>query len=158
MRLTTRTTLALRTLMVCAADPERLVRKHDVAAAIGASENHLAHVVNRLAQTGYIVTRRGRNGGFRLARPAAAIGVGAVCRAFEGALPFLDCEAPDGNCPLSGRCRMAPHMQRALAAFYAALDDLTLDALIDCDAGLDALLHRPAGAANDGCAVSPPRR
>ena len=63
MRLTTRTNLAMRTLMFCAVNPDRIVRKHEVAEPCGASENHLAQVIHLLARKGYIRTQRGRSGG-----------------------------------------------------------------------------------------------
>ena len=76
MRLTTRTNLAMRTLMFCAANPQRIVRKQEVAATCNASENHLAQVIHLLAQQGFLRTVRGRAGGLTLARPPEAIKVG----------------------------------------------------------------------------------
>jgi len=144
MRLTTRTNLALRTLMVCAVNPGVVVRKADVAQAINASENHLAQVVNQLGQEGFITTMRGRHGGFVLARPASEISVGAVFRTFEADLPFIECFSSDNTCPLKGVCRMSSHLVKAIEAFYATLDPLMLDALVDCNEGLDALLSLDA--------------
>ena len=140
MRLTTRTNLALRTLMVCAVNPERIVRKSDVALAINASENHLAQVVNQLGNAGFITTLRGRHGGFVLARPADQISVGAVFRAFEAELPFMECMTDENTCPLKGVCRMSVHLTAAVEAFYATLDPVLLSDLTDCNEGLAAIL------------------
>lgn len=145
MRLTTRTNLAMRTLMVCAINPGRIVRKSDVAERINASENHLAQVVNRLGQIGLITTLRGRNGGFMLARPAAKISVGEVFRAFEADLPFMECFTEENTCPLKGVCRIGPHLLRAVEAFYATLDPLKLSDLVDCNDGLEAILNMRDG-------------
>ncbi|HPD91705.1 MAG: Rrf2 family transcriptional regulator [Rhodobacter sp.] len=140
MRLTTRTNLALRTLMVCAVNPDRIIRKSDVAGAINASENHLAQVVNQLGQAGFINTLRGRHGGFTLARPAEEISVGAVFRAFEAELPFMECMTSENTCPLKGTCRMSGHLLRAVEAFYASLDPVMLNELTACNDGLEAIL------------------
>lgn len=140
MRLTTRTNLALRTLMFCAVNANTLVRKADAARAINASENHLAQVINKLGQDGFVTTQRGRNGGFHLARPAHAISVGEVFRTFEQGLPFIECFSDLNTCPLKAHCVMRPHLSRAVEAFYAALDDLTLSDLVSCNAGLETLL------------------
>lgn len=145
MRLTTRTNLALRTLMVCAVNPDRIVRKSDVAVAINASENHLAQVVNQLGQSGFITTMRGRHGGFTLARPAEQISVGDVFRTFESDLPFIECFSADNTCPLKGVCRMASHLKRAVEAFYASLDPLMLGELVECNDGLEAILSLDEG-------------
>ncbi len=88
MRLTTRTNLAMRTLMFCAANPGRIVRKQEVAETCNASENHLAQVIHLLAQKGYLKTIRGRSGGLMLGRRAEDIRVGEVFRAFEAGPPF----------------------------------------------------------------------
>lgn len=140
MRLTTRTNLALRTLMVCAVNSERIVRKAEVAAVINASQNHLAQVINQLGQSGFIKTLRGRNGGFTLARPASQISIGDVCRTFEADLPFIECLSTENTCPLKDHCRMTDYLARAVEAFYASLDPLMLADLVECNAGLDALL------------------
>lgn len=148
MRLTTRTNLALRTLMFCAVNKDSLVRKQDAAQAVNASENHLAQVINKLGQEGFIITQRGRHGGFRLARAASAIRVGEVFRAFESGLPFIECFSTHNTCPLKAHCVMRSHLSRAVEAFYAALDEVTLADLTECNTGLQALLEmdsmRPA--------------
>lgn len=145
MRLTTRTNLALRTLMVCAVNPTKIVRKSDVATAINASENHLAQVVNQLGQEGFLSTLRGRHGGFMLAIPAREISVGRLFRIFEGDLPFMECFVNETICPLKGVCRVAAPLKRAVEAFYASLDPVMLSDLVDCNAGLEAILELDPG-------------
>jgi len=158
MRLTTRTTLALRTLMVCAANPGRIVRKSDVAQLINASENHLAQVVNQLGQTGFITTLRGRHGGFTLARPPEEISVGTLFRAIEGELPFIECATADNTCPLKGKCRKYGHLNRAVEAFYATLDPVMLSDLTACNGALDAVLSLDKASALAGAALCVQRR
>lgn len=140
MRLTIRTNLALRTLMVCATNPGRIVRKSEAAALVNASENHLAQVINRLGQTGFLITLRGRGGGFMLARPADRISVGQVFRTFEAELPFIECMSDTNTCPLRTACRMKAHLIRAVEAFYATLDPLMLGELVECNGALDRIL------------------
>jgi len=140
MRLTVRTNLALRTLMVCATNPDRIVRKSEAAKAVNASENHLAQVINQLGQTGFLTTLRGRGGGFVLARPAEQISVGAVFRTFEAELPFIECLSDTNTCPLRSACRMQAHLVRAVEAFYATLDPLMLSDLVECNGALERLL------------------
>ncbi len=151
MRLTTKTNLALRTLMFCAVNSDSLVRKQDAAKTINASENHLAQVINKLGQEGFIVTQRGRHGGFHLARPAASISVGEVFRIFEADLPFIECFSDSNTCPLKAHCVMRPHLARAVEAFYAALDEVWLSELVDCNAGLQAILNMEAPRYSTAC-------
>ncbi|WP_103333535.1 RrF2 family transcriptional regulator [Pseudotabrizicola formosa] len=141
MRLTTRTNLAMRTLMFCAANPDRIVRKREIALACNASENHLAQVIHLLAQTGYLRTLRGRTGGLMLGCSAATITVGAVFRQFEACLPFAECfSSTDCTCPLVGACRLKATLATALEGFYAGLDAVTLEDLMRDNTGLLRLL------------------
>ncbi|QYK40079.1 MAG: Rrf2 family transcriptional regulator [Paracoccaceae bacterium] len=142
MRLTIRTNLALRTLMFCAVNNDRTVRKHEVAVACRGSENHLAQVIHALAIAGFLTTVRGRAGGLRLARPATAITVGDVVRKFEGPVPFAPCMDPgDTSCPLIGCCRLTCVLAAALEAFHAALDRVTVADLVDGNAPLADILR-----------------
>ncbi|MEM9247428.1 MAG: Rrf2 family transcriptional regulator [Pseudomonadota bacterium] len=142
MRLTLRTNLAMRALMFCAVNEGRLVRKHEIAAACNASENHLGVVVNMLGQAGYIETSRGRNGGIRLVRAPSTVNVGEVFRLFEAKSPFAECfAAADNKCPLVVHCRLRTTLSTAVEAFYKALDGVTLDDLVCDNTGLRGLLE-----------------
>jgi Rrf2 family nitric oxide-sensitive transcriptional repressor len=141
MRLTMRTNLALRTLMFCAVNEGRVLCKHDVAQACGASEKHLAQVIHKLAQTGFITTVRGRTGGLHLRGSPQDVRVGEVVRQFEAVLPFTECMESDApSCPLAGVCRLQCAFEKALKAFYAVLDDLTLADLVRGNTGLERVL------------------
>jgi len=83
LRVTKRTNIAMRVLMYCGLNEGRLVTKAEIAQRCNASENHLAQIINQLAQLGYLHTQRGRKGGLSLALPAAQISVGAIFRAIE---------------------------------------------------------------------------
>ncbi len=147
MRLTTRTNLAMRALMFCAVNPDRIVRKADIAVACNASLNHLGLVINLLGQAGFLETCRGRHGGVKLARPASAISIGAVARLLEGDVPFAECfDAHENTCPLAACCRLRNGLARALAAFYATLDAISLADLTDGNAPLHALLDLDTAA------------
>jgi len=141
MRLTTRTNLAMRTLMFCAANPDRIVRKREVAEACHASENHLAQVIHMLAQQGYLRTMRGRSGGLMLGRSPDRISVGEVFRQFEAGLPFAECfSGEEHNCPLIGSCRLKCALSEALDAFYARLDTVSVADLMRDNTELNSLL------------------
>ncbi|OYU39060.1 MAG: Rrf2 family transcriptional regulator [Pseudorhodobacter sp. PARRP1] len=141
MRLTTRTNLAMRTLMFCAVNDGRIVRKHEIAVACGASENHLAQVINLLARQSLLKTRRGRAGGLMLGAAPSEITVGAVFRIFESVLPFTDCAEQSGSCPLAGACRLKCVLSSALDGFYSALDRVSLQDLVGGNTDLERLLR-----------------
>ena len=141
MRLTTRTNLAMRVLMYCAANPGRTARKQEIAEVCNASENHLAQVIHLLGKKGFIKTQRGRLGGLTLAHAPEDIRIGTVFRSLESVLPFAECFAAEKNtCPLAGVCRLQCVMVEALDAFYARLDQSTLADLVSGNGSLQKLL------------------
>ncbi|QIE42334.1 Rrf2 family transcriptional regulator [Rhodobacteraceae bacterium SC52] len=147
MRLTTRTNLAMRALMFCAVNPGLTVRKADIAAACNASLNHLGLVINLLGQGGFIDTTRGRHGGVKLARPASEISIGEVARMLESDVPFAECfDKSENECPLTSCCKLRGTLKRALNAFYATLDEVTLADLTDSNSGLRTLLSMDTAA------------
>ena len=145
MRLTTRTNLAMRTLMFCAINGPRNVRKSEIAAYCNASENHLAQVIRLLGQRGFIDAMRGRNGGLKLAREPGKINVGDVFRTFESDLPFAECFTREENhCPLTDCCWLRPALKHAVEAFYQSLDKLALTDLVDGNTDLHKTLSMEA--------------
>lgn len=128
MRLTRHTDNALRALIFLGIHRgDAPARISDIARRMGMSEDHVAKVVARLAQLGYVETIRGRVGGVRLARAPEAINVGEVVRATEDNLNLVECFDPATNqCPIAPACALAPALDQALSAFFAVLDRYTL--------------------------------
>ena len=132
MRLTRHTDNALRALIYLGINREEApARITDIARRMGMSEDHLAKVVARLSQLGYVETLRGRDGGVRLAREPQAICIGEVVRATEDNLNLVECFDPETNqCPIAPACALAPALDEALKAFLAVLDGYTLADLV----------------------------
>ena len=145
MRITIRTNIAMRALMFCAVNQDRIVRKSEVAEACNISENHLAQVINQLARLGFLNTLRGRGGGIKLNRAPQDISVGQVFRSLEGSLPLAECFTADENsCPIKNACRLKGTLSRAQEAFYAELDKVTLLELTEDNDQLCGLLMAEA--------------
>ncbi|WP_306113534.1 MULTISPECIES: Rrf2 family transcriptional regulator [unclassified Roseovarius] len=150
MRITKRTNIAMRVLMFCGVNRDRLVTKSEIAARCNTSESHLAQVINQLGQLGYLETHRGRNGGIRLARNMTQITIGEIFRVLEADAPLAECFADvDNTCPLVDACRLRHAIADAAEAFYARLDGVSLDALVCENRPLFELL------VPEGCAHQP---
>ncbi len=149
MRITKRTNIAIRLLMFCGANPGRMVTKAEIAERCNTSESHLAQVINKLAQLGFLNTQRGRNGGVMLGREMSLITVGEVFRAIEANTieantPAAECFADaDNTCPLVSACRLRLALVDAVEAFYAHLDQITLAALLCNNEALFTLFSGP---------------
>ena len=131
MRLTLHTDYALRLLMLLAMEPGRLHTIEEVARRHGISRNHLMKVTQTLAQSGFVESLRGRGGGLRLAREAAAIALGDVLRATEDSFALVECfDPPRNTCVLATACGLRGPIEEALAAFLAVLDGYSLADLL----------------------------
>ena len=129
MRLTQWTDYTLRVLMYCAATEGRAqpVTIVEVAEGYGISRSHLMKIVQQLGAQGLLETTRGRGGGMRLMRPASEINIGAVVRATETDFNLVECFDPETNrCRLSSHCRLKGVLGRAMQAYLAELDRVTL--------------------------------
>lgn len=127
MRLTSFTDYGLRLLMRMAGAPDQGFSTADLAAEFGLSRHHLTKIIQKLAQAGYVTTRRGGGGGAMLARPAGEIRLGTLIRLLEEGQPLVDCfAASGGDCTIDGRCRLKARLRSAERAFLTDLDRSTL--------------------------------
>jgi Rrf2 family nitric oxide-sensitive transcriptional repressor len=125
MRLTRFTDYGLRTLIYLAVRPDSLASIAEIATAYAISESHMTKVIHALGKAGLIETLRGRNGGLRLARPAAEIGLGDVVRATEPEIALVECQT-GASCTIGGVCRLAAIMDEAAGALFDVLDRYTI--------------------------------
>jgi Rrf2 family nitric oxide-sensitive transcriptional repressor len=124
MRLTKSTSHAIRILIDCARDPERLIKVAELSKRLSITPQNVFKIVNLLARAGLIEAVRGRNGGVKLARPANAIRIGDVVRATE----ITHVEIEDGGTQRrEGSSRGVNRiLDDALEAFIEVLDQHTL--------------------------------
>ena len=140
MKLTSYTNYALRSLQLAALRAPDLVRVDDVVRIHRLARPHIVKIVYELGKAGYLETRRGRGGGFRLSRPAQEIIVGGIVRLTEGSMDVVECFNPENNtCPLIDICRLSGKIKQATAAFMTVLDDVTI---ADITANKNDLLDR----------------
>lgn len=127
MKLTVHTDYALRVLTTLAVVDDRIVTIDELARRHRISEHHLRKVAQTLVGLGLVTSVRGRAGGLKLAREPGDLRMGAVVRAIEEDLRLVECLG-DGpaSCALAGACRLTGALARALNAFFAELDRLTL--------------------------------
>lgn len=96
--------LALHTAVILAGDLHENHSTKDLAKVLGASEAHLAKVLQRLAREGLVSSQRGPKGGFVLNRDPSSITLLDVYEAAEGPMETSSCllgtPACNGNCIL----------------------------------------------------------
>ena len=87
-------------------------------------------LVSKLSAAGLIVSARGTGGGFRLARPPAAITVADIVEAIEGPIALTACvDSGKHDCAVEGTCRVKPHWNAVNGAVKGALAGISLSQL-----------------------------
>lgn len=95
MRISAKTDYAVRAMAELAArEPEWPVKAERLAEAQGIPLNFLENILGQLRQAQFVTSRRGPEGGFLLARPAAEITLADVIRAIDGPLAGVGGERP----------------------------------------------------------------
>ena len=121
--------VALRALLAMVEEPQRWRSGADLALEQGLPAPFLEQVLLRLRRAGVLEARRGRHGGYRLLRPAAAVSLAEVLAAVASAAvePAAGEPAPDGD---AAACRVTDTLQRRLrAALTRELERLSLEDL-----------------------------
>lgn len=98
-----------------------------IAQRTGLSPSYLAKILQRLAQQGLLVSRRGAKGGYRLGRPSAELTLAEIVSASQrldaGGMPCM-IEARDCDC--AAPCSMHEYVASAEAALWRGLKETTL--------------------------------
>lgn len=87
-------------------------------------------LIGKLSGAGLLVSARGGNGGFRLARAAEQITLADIVEAVEGPIALTACvEAGRHDCGLDHQCQVKPHWDVVNGAMRGALAGVSLASL-----------------------------
>jgi len=141
MHLTRYTDYAIRTLIFLGINEGRTCTIPEIADRYQISKNHLMKIVHQLGKEGIIDTVRGRGGGLRLKRAPKDLTVGEIVRLTEEDLNIVECFDPSRNqCQITSACVLSSAVDRALSAFMAVLDEVSLADVIKPEKELAKLL------------------
>lgn len=112
-------------------EPSALAQAADVAEANSISKKFLDHVLTELRRAGFVYAKKGKGGGYALARPAHDIRVGAIVRALDGPLAPYPCASVTAfrscdDCDDEKSCAVRLIMLEARNAIADVLDTRTL--------------------------------
>lgn len=135
MQLKKYTDYGLRILMYLAsfdaeipAQAPKLATIREICDTFELSANHVNKVVHHLGRLQLITTRRGKNGGFILAKAPKDISLAYVIRQLEGDEKWIDCENP--YCIAAPACELKGIVARGKELFYDYLEQYTLQSLL----------------------------
>ncbi|MCX8488272.1 MAG: Rrf2 family transcriptional regulator [Opitutales bacterium] len=137
MKLSRKGEYALRAL-ICLGLGEAFGRKQLRVAEISSSDNipekFLEQIMNDLRDGGFVEGLRGRNGGYRLTRPAEQISLGQIIRHIEGPLAPIACASHTAyercSCPDEANCGLRMLMLDVRNAISDILDRHTLSSVV----------------------------
>lgn len=125
---------SIRIMAFLAVQPSnRVATKIQIAAAEGTSPQYVQQLMRQLGIAGLVTSKRGRNGGFFLARPPESITVAHVLRAAEGELQLVPCRNAT-SCERAANCPARPMWMKATDVLEQVFQSLTLAQLVSEDA------------------------
>lgn len=125
----------LKALINLAGRPEgTLAQSVEIAEAEGMSKKFLDTILGDLRNAGFVATRKGRNGGYLLARPPEQVMVGHVLRVLEGPLAPIPCASRTAyvrcqDCKDEETCAVRLTMLEVREAIVSVLDRKSLSDL-----------------------------
>ena len=127
MKLSTRSRYGLRALFFLARERSSApVALRTVARANNIPAKYLEHVFTRLRRAGIIEALPGKNGGYRLARPAVRITLGEVIRTLDGTVAPVSCVSRIAyrtcTCPDERSCSLRVAMEDVRDAITQVID------------------------------------
>jgi Rrf2 family protein len=108
------------------------VKVADIAAAQAIPPRFLEVILTELKGGGFVESRRGRNGGYLLARDPKELTVGDVMRFINGPLEIARCDPDDPHgCPPGGFCVFEPIWKKVQQGIRAEFDGTTFADLVE---------------------------
>lgn len=126
LRVTKLTDYATVVLTALAARPGVVLSAAELAEQAGLEIPTVAKVLKPLAQARLVEGFRGVNGGYRLARDAAAISLIEIVEAMEGPLAMTECSIHTGTCSIEQSCGVRANWRRLNDVVAEALRGVTL--------------------------------
>lgn len=132
MKLSTKGRYGLRALIDLALYSENeTVSIQSIARRQNISDSYLEQLMRKLRSAGLIVSVRGAQGGYKLARPANEISVGDVLRALEGSLEAVTCGGEDNSCQGEDLCVTKFVWERINSSIRDTVDSIKLSQLVE---------------------------
>ena len=126
LELTRRGDYAVRAMLALAAQPGTQRTAAELARETGIPRTFVAQVMGDVVRAGLVANRRGRSGGYRLARAAAEINLLQVVEAVEGDGRRQTCVLRGGPCRSEGSCDVHDAFAAAQEATFSTLAAVSL--------------------------------
>lgn len=113
-------------LACLAASPAERLTATEVAERTHLGLPTVSKLLKNFHRAGLLTSTRGARGGYRLARPAAAISAAAIIDAIEGPVAITECSGEHSTCEHEVSCSTGNAWQRINGAIRRSLDEISL--------------------------------
>lgn len=110
-----------------AREPEAVHSAAGLSARLHIGAATVSKVLKILAREGFLLSTRGAQGGYRLARDPSLISVAQVIRALDGPIGMTECSSIPGLCPQEKRCTVRANWVRVNEIVLDVLQGITLE-------------------------------
>lgn len=133
MKVSSRGEYALRALIVLGLQEGRVSTIADIASKTLVPTTYLEQILLQLKMLGYLKSKRGKYGGYHLAKVPSKIVIGEVIRRLEGPLAPMGCVSITSYeaCSLEETCLLKPLWALIRDSIAKLLDQTTLAHLIE---------------------------
>lgn len=136
MVISTKGRYALRMMLDLAQqEPEAFISLKSIAQRQDISLKYMEAIAALLNKAGLVLSQRGKEGGYRLAKPASEITVAEVLHCAEGSLAAVACLELDGAggaaCERAGHCLTLPLWRRLDTLMDDFLSGVTVQDVLD---------------------------
>ena len=98
----------------------------EVAGRTHLTQPTVSKLLKTMTRAGLVVSTRGAQGGYALARPASDITAAQIIDALDGPVAITECSSADGNCNLESVCRVGHAWQKINVGIRKALAQVSL--------------------------------
>jgi FeS assembly SUF system regulator len=126
LRMSKLTDYGTMVLAQLAANPSGLSTAGQVADATHLGQPTVSKLLKSLVHAGLVVSTRGVQGGYALARAADSISAAQIIDALEGPVAITECSSSAGGCDLESFCRVGMAWQRINRSIRKALESVSL--------------------------------
>ncbi len=102
----------------------------ELTGTLGIPRPYLRKIMQTLARNGIVVSRKGKGGGFTLARRPEAIGLVDILRIFQGEIAFRDCLFREKICRDIQSCPLRRTLSRLEGRFVEELESVSVASLL----------------------------
>lgn len=128
VKISTRGRYAIRLMLELALDNTgEYITIKSISEKQNASDKYLEQIINVLSRGGFVKSKRGSHGGYRLSRSAEKYTIGMILRLIEGSLVPIACMEDDPNqCPRCDQCVTLDIWKQLDEAISGVVDNITL--------------------------------